>query len=80
MKPVISMLKQVMIERRIKTAELSRLVGRSVSQVCNDVMRIKVSVEKAIEYARALNVHPCRLRPDIFDEKDQIQWKPKEDK
>jgi hypothetical protein len=59
-------LKEAITKEGLHYKEVAYRLGYSTGQVCADVSRGRLSVEKAIRYGRVLNVDPSLLRPDIF--------------
>jgi len=62
----MSALKEIIKESGLKYKQVAGLCNCTTSRVSVDASYEKISAEKAMAYARALNIDPARLRPDIF--------------
>jgi len=62
----MSALKNVIKEKNLRYVDVAKMVGLSVRSVGADVLRKRLSAEKAVLYSRALKVHPAIFRNDVF--------------
>ena len=66
--PSINRLKTILTERNITQVEAARLTGLHIITVNLHCRAARVPAESAFRYARALDIDPAELRPDLFAE------------
>lgn len=59
-------LRQAIASKGLQYKYVAGLVGCTPEHVCADASKLRISVERAILYCRALELDPALLRPDVF--------------
>ena len=68
----MSALKEAIKESGLFYKEVADRCKCTTSRVSVDVSQERLSVHKALIYARALNIDPARLRPDVFNPGEMV--------